>query len=320
MSEDHAEKFAGVWCPAEVLLSELNANELRLWLRIRSFMGREDGECWASNDYLAKDLKQTPTHISYVIKNLAAKGFIETRTESTGKRYIKAIYTLTKNRKGGYEKSLGGVTKNRNAKTEVAVFNDAPQTTCTENSQSRAYTVENTQREIPPTPYGELLECFKNEYPRPEFNRNTIKSVDEAWAKAIKNGDNPQDILSALSRKKARLAAYIQNKNKNPFEGCFSAPIYFLIEHNRGNSNAGWRSVGEAPKERLDYNQEQVKKLSTLYPKLSVQLITDFQGESPEFYKTLEANQDEILRISQDRQLPKHEFRDLVIERMKSNV
>ena len=77
--------------------------------------------------------------------------------------------------------------------------------------------------------------------------------------------------------------------------------------------NMGWNLV-EAP------TTTWVEKLSANYPKLSVQLITDFQGESPEFYKTLEANQDEILRISQERQLPKHEFRDLVIERMKSNV
>lgn len=121
MSEEtHTEKFGGVWCPAEVLISDLSDNELRIWLRIRSFQGKENSECFASNEYLAKDLKKTPNHVSAMIANLVERGYLTRRFDENGRRFLRAIIalrkivTLTEDNKGGYDKSLGGVTINRN--------------------------------------------------------------------------------------------------------------------------------------------------------------------------------------------------------------
>lgn len=240
-SEHHKEKFAGVWCPAEVLLSTLSDGELRLWLRIRSYQGTESEWCWASNGYLAREMggkkPESEVNISRLLAKLIDAGFIAKRfnDDEGGRREIKAVIPalLNKNVNGSYQKCYGGLNKNVNIE----------------------YKGENTKENIASPDALAVdpdLETFKAEYDPAMKNRNTLDAIAIAWNKAKATGATGEGILGALRRKKARLEAFNKRLAHTPgyenaeFESPWSYPVAFLIP-SKGRA-AGWMAVGEMPK------------------------------------------------------------------------
>ena len=153
---------------------------------------------------------------------------------------------------------------------------------------------------------GDNLNRLKNWMDCKSFETGkTIHDLCEACAEVYEiSGDLPFDEIDAVIKAWPQIVKTLPKEKQSV---CSKSGLSKWIK------NKTWTTCGGVNVPTTTWTE----KLSTLYPNLSVQLITDFPGESPEFYKTLETNQDEILRISQERGLPKHEFRSLVLERIK---
>jgi hypothetical protein len=95
--------------PASVRYDDsITPNAKLLYGEITALCNKE-GYCWATNAYFAKLYKVKPETVSEWVSSLSRAGHIVVTLEHGKPRLI----TLVENRKGGSEKSEGGVPKNR---------------------------------------------------------------------------------------------------------------------------------------------------------------------------------------------------------------
>ena len=235
---------------AVVRNNQLSRDARLLFVILNSFASTKDG-CFVGNDRLEFYLGCSERSIQNWLKELEAVGAVKILVTNGRNRSVEIVQKVTIQAKSNPERSCG---------VPRTVVHPHPAPTCDIGNRYEGIDLDNPPKA---PPQGELLsfldeglETFKKEYPRPDFNKSTIAAVEAAWGKARKSGDNPQDILAALRRKIARMAAYKKDPRKNEFEGSFPAPVYFLVEHDRGKKNAAWKSVGPMPRSMMANKEE----------------------------------------------------------------
>ncbi|APX72883.1 conserved phage C-terminal domain-containing protein [Companilactobacillus allii] len=76
MSEEISRDFKGIWIPKEIWLDkELTKSQMLLYVEIDSLSSNEKG-CFASNNYLSKFLRVSPSRISQLVSELEKKNYI----------------------------------------------------------------------------------------------------------------------------------------------------------------------------------------------------------------------------------------------------
>jgi hypothetical protein len=84
--------FKGIWIPREIWLrSELKPLEKMLWSEIHSLFNRDQGGCYATNEYLANFLGVTERYVRGMLKRLKDFGFLVEVSFDGRQRVVKAI-------------------------------------------------------------------------------------------------------------------------------------------------------------------------------------------------------------------------------------
>jgi hypothetical protein len=83
--------FKGIWIPREIWLSNLSCQEKCLWAEIHSLFDREQGGCYASNDYLGDFVGVKERRLQEMMSNLKFHGWLVQVSFDGRRRIIKAV-------------------------------------------------------------------------------------------------------------------------------------------------------------------------------------------------------------------------------------
>lgn len=189
--EEQKREFRGVWIPKEIYLSkELSWTEKILFVEIDS-LDNEDG-CYSRNDYFAKFLGVSETHVSRMISKLKSMGLI--RVESFDGR-TRILHSNLKLSKADYAK----MSKQDTQECQSRLCKNVKQS----NPVNNIY--NNIEDKDAQTTLMERFEIFYKAYPR----HKSRGDAEKAW-KSLK----PDDTLFAKIMKALETAKKDPNWQK----------------------------------------------------------------------------------------------------------
>lgn len=195
------------------ILAEGGKPQKALLYGLITSLTRKDGICTATNDYLAKKLgKKHIGTISNLVRDLENDGWIETMLIDNFRREIRlniGMCRLTKNRKGGYEKTEGGDYE----KTQDSIITDSNINSIsvakatTPADEMFDFTI-NTEKQ------GMVIDMLLSKGIQRSKAEMEVKKFISYWTEPTRSGKKQRWETEKTFELKRRLATWFMNVNK----------------------------------------------------------------------------------------------------------